>query len=213
VTIYKNSHGTISLGLTGSLAMGKSTVAGMFEDMGVPVHDSDKVVHDLLQNDKSVNAAIQKEFPNCISENGAIDRQALGKIVFNGPMDKKKLEAILHPLVHIAQDRFFQLHKDKGTKIIMFDIPLLFETGRDNDFDHVVTVSCPKFIQRRRALKRPFMTAQKFEAILSAQMPDGEKRKKSDFIVHTGWGHAFAKWQVTSILKKIKKTEKFITDA
>ena len=205
MTIYKNSHGIISLGLTGSLAMGKSTVAGMFEDIGVPVHDSDKVVHDLLQNDKSVNAAIEKEFPNCISESGAIDRQALGKIVFNGPMDKKKLEAILHPLVHIAQDRFFQLHKDKGTKIIMFDIPLLFETGRDNDFDYVVTVSCPKFIQRRRALKRPFMTAQKFEAILSAQMPDSEKRKKSDFIVHTGRGRAFAKWQVASILKKIKK--------
>lgn len=205
MTAFKNTPGIIVLGLTGSLAMGKSTVAGMFENMGVPVHDSDKVVHDLLQSDKHVKAAIQKEFPDCISKSGAIDRQALGKIVFHHPENKNKLEAILHPLVHVEQDKFFQVHKDKGTKTIMFDIPLLFETGRGNDFDYVVTVSCPKFIQRRRALKRPNMTPQKFEAILSAQMPDKEKRKKSDFIVHTGWGRPFAKWQVASILKKIKK--------
>ena len=205
MTTFKNKRGIVSLGLTGSLAMGKSTVADMFGVMGVPVHDSDKAVHDLLQNDEKVKTKIKKQFPNCTLKNGDIDRQALGKVVFNSSKEKAILEAILHPLVHIAQDKFFQFHKDKGTKIIMFDIPLLFETGRGNDFDYIVTVSCPKFLQRRRALKRHNMTPQKFEAILSAQMPDREKRKKSDFIVHTGLGHAFAKRKVASILKKINK--------
>mgnify|MGYP000052958951 CR=1 FL=1 len=114
-------------------------------------------------------------------------------------MDKKKLEAILHPLVHIAQDRFFQLHKDKGTKIIMFDIPLLFETGAETRTDYTAVASAPFHIQSTRVLNRPGMTEDKFANILARQMPDSEKRKRADFILPTGLGKA----ETMKALKKI----------
>jgi len=196
----------IKLGLTGSIAMGKSTVAAMFAENGVPVHDSDKAVHKAFSPDSRVFSEIARAFPKSWDrKKQAIDRQKLGQIVFSDTEKRTELENILHPFVWEEQATFTALHQKMGTPVILFDIPLLYETGAQKRLDYVIVVTAPRFIQKQRALSRPGMTHEKFSGILKSQMPDKEKCALADFIVHTGAGKAFSMQEVKTILKALEE--------
>ena len=190
----------IILGLTGSIGMGKSTTAKLFADEGVPVHDSDAVVHRLYENDAV--AAIEAAFPGA-AVNGKIDRQKLGAMVVNDAAALKRLEGIVHPLVRQSETKFLEAARAKGETIVLLDIPLLYETGGEKRVDAVVVVTAPADIQRQRVLERPGMTPAKLDALLAKQMPDAEKRARADFIVDSGGGLDSARQQVRDILRKI----------
>lgn len=177
------------LGLTGSIGMGKSTAAAMLRRMGVPVHDADATVHQLMADGGAAVAAIAAAFPGVVRD-GAVDRQELGRRVFGQPAELRRLEAILHPLVRQAESRFVKRHRRAGTRLVVLDIPLLFETNGHRRCDRVAVVSCPAFLQAQRVLRRPGMTAQKLAAIRAQQLPDGEKRRRADFVLPTGIGRA-----------------------
>lgn len=171
------------LGLTGSIGMGKSAVATMFEDLGVPVFDADAEVHRLQGPGGALLPAIEEAFPGTTGVDG-VDRQKLGAAVFGDPEALKRLEAIVHPAVGARRAEF--LRRNEGKKLIVFDIPLLFERGRGGDVDAVAVVSAPAEAQRERVLARPGMTEKKFEQILNLQVPDVEKRQRADFVIDTG---------------------------
>lgn len=173
----------IVLGLTGSIGMGKSTAAKMFEEAGVPVHDSDAAVHRLYTG-KAV-PLIEVAFPG-VTRDGAVDRALLGQRVLGDPAALKRLEGIVHPLVRADADAFLAHNREAKAPLAVLDIPLLFETGGRGRVDKVVVVSAPPEIQRRRVLARPGMTAQKFDQILARQVPDAEKRRLADFVIDTG---------------------------
>ncbi|OWJ66272.1 dephospho-CoA kinase [Inquilinus limosus] len=175
------------LGLTGSIGMGKSTAAAMFRRDGIAVHDADAVVHDLMRRGGAAVPAVAKAFPEAVRD-GAVDRRALGALVFGRPEALRRLEAILHPLVRRRMRRFLQQAGRRGDDLVVLDIPLLFETGGERFCDAVAVVSAPRLIQRQRVLARPGMTKEKFAAILAAQMPDREKRRRADWVVPTGLG-------------------------
>ena len=179
----------VILGLTGSIAMGKSATAQMFRRLGVPVHDSDAEVHNLMARGGAAVAAVEAAFPGVV-KNGAVDRAALGQRVFGKPNELQKLEAILHPLVGKSREQFRRRHIARGTPVVVYDIPLLYEVGADALCDEVVVVSAPKFLQRQRVLRRPGMSAERLKSILARQMPDADKRRRADFVVPTGLGKA-----------------------
>jgi len=185
------------LALTGSIGMGKSTVAQMFERAGVPVFDADAVVRDLQANDPSLIAAIGHRFPGTVSD-GKLDREDLARRVLGQPDELAALEGIVHPAVHSERTRFILEHVDAPA--LLFDIPLLFETGGNEAFDKIVVVSAPAEVQRERVLARPGMTPEKFDAILSRQMPDAEKRRRADFVIDTGSDLSTTEDQVRDIL-------------
>jgi dephospho-CoA kinase len=187
----------LKLALTGSIGMGKSTVARMFEQAGVPLFDADSVVRDLQANDSEMLAAIGTRFPSTIKD-GKLDREELARRVLGQPEELSALESIVHPAVHTARTRFILGHADAPA--LLFDIPLLFETGGHEAFDKVIVVSAPADIQRQRVLTRPGMTAQKLDAILARQMPDEEKRRRADFIVDTSGDLSTTEGQVRDIL-------------
>ena len=187
----------IVLGLTGSIGMGKSTTARLFAEEGVPVHDADAAVHALYEGEAA--PLIEAAFPGT-ARDGKVDRTLLGKAVIGNPDAMKRLEAIVHPLVAKARDRFLDQARRSGAAVAVLDIPLLFETGGEKLVDAVVVVSAAPEIQRRRVLERPGMTAEKFEALLAKQMPDAEKRRRADYIVDSGHGIEFARKQVREIL-------------
>ena len=188
------------LGLTGSLGMGKSTTAGFFAEAGVPVHDADAVVHHLYEGEAV--AAIEAAFPGTTAD-GKVDRNKLATRVLGDHAALKRLEAIVHPLVHEAERRLLAEAEARGEKVAVLDIPLLFETGGDARVDAVVVVSAPPEVQHSRVLQRPGMTMEKLEAILAKQMPDVEKRRRADFIVDTSRGLEPARAQVRAILAAI----------
>jgi dephospho-CoA kinase len=188
------------LGLTGSLGMGKSTTARFFADAGVPVHDADAVVHRLYDGEAA--AAIETAFPGTIVA-GRVDRNKLAARVLGDAVALKRLEAIVHPLVHEAERRLLAEAEARSEKVAVLDIPLLFETGGDERVDAVVVVSAPPEVQRWRVLERPGMTLEKLEAILAKQMPDAEKRRRADFVVDTSRGFEAARAQVRAILDAI----------
>jgi dephospho-CoA kinase len=188
------------LGLTGSLGMGKSTTARFFAEEGVPVHDADAVVHRLYEGEAV--AAIEAAFPGTTA-NGQVDRNKLSARVLGDGAALKRLEAIVHPLVHEAEARLLAAAETRGEKIAVLDIPLLFETGSDQRVDAVVVVSAPPQVQRARVLERPGMTLDKLEAILGNQMPDAEKRRRADFVVDTSRGFEAARAQVRAILAAV----------
>ena len=190
------------LGLTGSLAMGKSATAKMFAEEGVPVHDADSVVHRLY--DGAATPAIEAAFPGTTA-NGKVDREKLGKCVLGDAAAIQRLEKIVHPLVHAATQRFVAQAEASGAPVAVVDVPLLFETGGDKRCDAVVVVSAPADLQRRRAFERPGMTEEKLAAILAKQMPDAEKRARADFVVDTSQGFEAARAQVRDILKAVAK--------
>lgn len=174
----------IVLGLTGSIAMGKSEAARALKRLGLPVFDSDQEVHDLLAAGGVIGAAVEAAFPG-VSENDAVSRAALGARVFGDPEALKTLESILHPAVSAARAEFLDACRARGEKLVVLDVPLLFETGGDAGCDHVMVVSAPIHIQRQRAMARDGMTEERFQAILSQQMPDEEKRRRADSVIST----------------------------
>jgi dephospho-CoA kinase len=187
----------LRLAITGSIGMGKSTVAKMFEQAGVPLFDADRVVRDLQANDPRLIRLIGERFPGTVTK-GKLDREALGRVVLSAPLELEALEAIVHPEVQAARARFIE--SNKAAPALLFDIPLLFETGGETEFDKVIVVSAPVAIQRARVLAREGMTVQKLDAILARQMPDEEKRKLADFVVDTSADLSTTQGQVSEIL-------------
>ena len=188
--------------LTGSLGMGKSTAAKFFAEAGVPVHDSDAVVHALYEGEAV--AAIEAAYPGTTS-GGKVDRGKLAAKVIDDKAALARLEAIVHPLVAKARDKFLADAQASGAPVVVLDIPLLFEIGGSSDCDAVVVVSAPAKVQRSRALARPGMTEEKFASLLAKQMPDAEKRARADFIVDSSQSFDHARAQVHDILKAIAK--------
>ncbi len=193
------------LGLTGSIGMGKSTTANFFAEAGVPVHDSDAVVHALYAG--SAAPLIEAAFPGA-TENGVVDRVKLAQCVLGDPAALKRLESIVHPLVREAQRRFLAEAEARNAKVAVLDIPLLFESGADALTDAVVVVSAPEEVQRARVLQRPGMTGEKLDALLRKQMPDAEKRRRADFVVDTSRGFEPARAQVREILRAVANMPK-----
>jgi dephospho-CoA kinase len=187
----------IRLAITGSIGMGKSTVAEMFERAGVPLFDADAVVRDLQANDPELIAAIGRRFPGTVA-GGVLDRDRLSRLVLGYPAELEALEAIVHPEVQEARAKFLKENEDAPA--LLFDIPLLFETGGEKAFDKIIVVSAPDTIQRQRVLARPGMTEEKLDAILERQTPDEEKRRRADFVVDTGTDLSTTERQVGDIL-------------
>ena len=179
--------------------------------MGIPVHDSDACVHDLLlpwgAGAKPVEAAFPPEdYPQIYdAKTGAIKRAELGRVVFKDTEKRKTLEAILHPLVERAQQQFIENRAHEDINMVALDIPLLFETGADSRVDYTIVVSAPYHVQRARVLARPGMDEQKFYAIVKEQMPDTEKVERADFVVNTDQGLAETEWELKGIIDKIRK--------
>jgi dephospho-CoA kinase len=186
------------LGLTGSIGMGKSATAKLLAAEGVPVHDSDAVVHALYAGEAV--GPIEAAFPGTTSD-GRVDRERLGKAVLNDPEAMARLEALIHPLVRRENQRFLARAAQAGAGIVVFDIPLLFETRGESRVDAIVVVTAPPPVQRERVLSRPGMTEEKFAVILARQMPDAEKRRRAHFLVDTSRGFDSAREQVRGILR------------
>lgn len=176
------------IGLTGSIAMGKSVAAKMFRRLGLPVRDSDATIHRLLAKGGAGVAPVAKLFPGALVD-GAIDRRKLGAKVFADPAALAHLEAILHPLARRDMKAFLDFHRRRRTKRVVLDVPLLYETGLDAICDAVVVVSASPAIQRQRALARQGMTDEKLAGILARQMPDSEKRRRADIVAVTALGY------------------------
>jgi len=190
------------LGLTGSLGMGKSTTAKFFAEEGVPVHDADAVVHRLYEGEAV--AAIEAAFPGS-TRGGKVDRAKLGERVLGDPAALKRLEAIVHPLVAAARERFLAEAARSGAEVAVLDIPLLYETGGEARCDAVVVVTAPAEMQRARVFERPGMSEEKLAALTAKQLPDAEKRARADFIVDSGQGFEAARRQVREILAQVAK--------
>ncbi|HYB09522.1 MAG TPA: dephospho-CoA kinase [Alphaproteobacteria bacterium] len=177
----------VIIGLTGSIAMGKSTAAKVFRRIGVPVYDADRAVHRALARGGAAVSAVEKAFPGSVKD-GAVDRTALGARVFGDQAALRRLEGIVHPIVRRAQDRFLRRQSARRKQLVVLDIPLLLESGGHRRVDAIVVVSAPKFIQAQRVLARPGMTRARLKGILERQLPDREKRRRADFVVLTGLG-------------------------
>lgn len=188
------------LGLTGSIGMGKSTTAGFFRAAGVPVHDSDAVVHRLYEGEAV--GPVEAAFPG-VAVDGKVDRARLAEKLVGDPDAIHKLEAIVHPLVRAVSQRFVQDQAARGARVIVLDIPLLFETGGENKVDAVVVVSAPPEVQRARVLSRAGMSADKLDALLARQMSDADKRARAHFVVDSSRSFDSARAQVHGILRAI----------
>ena len=174
------------IGLTGSVASGKSTVAGWIAQRGIAIHDADTAVHSLLAANGAAVPDIMARFGGSIlADDGGIDRKKLGNHVFEHPQDRKILESILHPMLRQLRDQFLADHRRSGSKIVVLDVPLLFETGGDAQCDYVVVVHAGEDTIWRRALARPGMTKNKLAGILKTQMPASEKCQRADFVLDT----------------------------
>lgn len=193
----------ITVGLTGSIGMGKSTTAAMFAAEGVPVYDADAEVHALYAKGGAAVEPLEAAFPGVVVD-GAVDRARLSHLVVGKPDELKKLEAIVHPLVGESRVGFFQKAVADGADIVILDIPLLFETGGEKRMDAVVVVSAPADLQRERVMARPGMDEAKLDAILARQMADAEKRARAHFVIDTGQGLDHARTQVRDVLARLR---------
>jgi dephospho-CoA kinase len=196
--------------LTGSLGMGKSKTAQFFADAGVPVHDSDAVVHALYEGEAA--PTIESAFPGSTTD-GKVDRTKLAKMVLGDAAALARLEAIVHPLVGAARDKFLAEARARGAPVVVIDVPLLFETAGERGCDAVVVVSAPAEMQRRRAFERPGMTEDKFAALIAKQMPDADKRRRADFIVDSSKSFDHARAQVRDILRAVAKMQGRVGDS
>jgi dephospho-CoA kinase len=193
----------ILLGLTGSIGMGKSTVAQMFADEGVPVFDADAAVHRLQGPDGALVDEIEAQFPGTTGPEG-VNRTALAERVLGAPAELRRLEALIHPAVAAARRDFIAAHAD--APVVVLDIPLLFEAGGVNEVDKVAVVSAAPAVQRERTLARPGMTPEKFEQILARQLPDAEKRARADFVIPTDVSLAETRASIRRILACLNGT-------
>ena len=193
----------ILIGLTGSIGMGKSTTAAMFRDAGVPVYDADAAVHDLYDLGGAAVGPVGAAFPGVVRD-GKVDREALREAVLGNPDALKRLNAVVHPLVGRDRIGFFAEAEAAGADLVVFDIPLLFETGGHANVDAVVVASAPPEMQRQRVLARPGMTPGRLDAILAQQMADAEKRARAHFVVDTSRGLDPARQQVAEIIAIVR---------
>ncbi|MGO1162259.1 dephospho-CoA kinase [Brucella pseudogrignonensis] len=191
----------IILGLTGSIGMGKTTASAMFAEAGVPVYSADDAVHRLYAGRAA--PLIEAAFPGTVQD-GTVDRAKLSAAVLGKPEALKKLESIIHPLVHEEEAGFLAQARADSADIALLDIPLLFETGGNNRVNKVAVVSAPADIQRERVLARPGMTEEKFAAILARQMPDAEKRARADFIIDSSGDFEETRAQITAIIAELR---------
>lgn len=188
----------VVLGLTGSIATGKSTLANMFRDLGVPVFDADGSVHEIYRGETA--RVVEAAFPGVLKD-GAVDRVALSAKVVGNPTALKRLEAIVHPKVGDLRARFLDEARSKNSRVAILDVPLLFETGGDRHVDAVVVVSVRADVQRLRALSRPGADPVRFEALLARQTPDVEKRRRAHFIIDTGGSLEESRLQAQDVLR------------
>src|ERR1700712_2061458 len=192
----------IILGLTGSIGMGKSTTAKLFEEAGVPVYDADATVHKLYEGEAA--PAIEAAFPGTTAH-GKVDRTRLSARVVHDPAAMKQLEQIVHPMLGASRQKFLEDAEHAGAPVAVVDVPLLFETGGENRVDAVVVVTTTPEIQRERILARDNMTGEKLDAILARQLPDAEKRKRADFVVDTSHGLDPVRARIRDILSEAVK--------
>jgi len=196
----------IILGLTGSIGMGKSTVARMFAEEGAPLFDSDAAVHALYGPGGAAVAPVEAVFAG-VTKNGGVDRDALSARVVGDEAAIRQLEAIVHPLVRQAQAAFLQASRDAGAAVVVLDIPLLFESGGAKFVNKVAVVSAPAEVQRARVLARPGMTEEKFAAILARQTPDAEKCARADFVIDTSRSFEATRAQVRQVLDALDERD------
>ena len=194
----------IVIGLTGSIGMGKSTVAQMFSEEGAPAFNSDDVVHELYARGGGAVAPVEAAFPG-VARDGAIDRSALSALLVDNPEAIKHLEAIVHPFVRQAQNAFLDRHRKAGVAAAVLDIPLLFESGGAERVDQIVVVSAGADVQRARVMSRPGMSEEKFATLLSRQMPDAEKRARADFVIDTSGEFDSTRAQVRAVLDALRE--------
>jgi dephospho-CoA kinase len=190
------------LGLTGSIGMGKSTTAKLFQEAGVPVYDADATVHKVYEGEAA--PAVEAAFPGS-TVNGKVDRQKLSGMVLNNADAMKQLETIVHPMLRSHQLKFLSDAESSGVPVAVLDVPLLYETGGENRVDAVVVVTTTPEIQRERILARDNMTPEKLDAILARQLPDAEKRKRADFVVDTSHGLDPVRLRIGEILREVVK--------
>jgi dephospho-CoA kinase len=195
------------LGLTGSIGMGKSTASRMMRRLHVPVHDADAAVHVLTRPGGAAVPAIAAAFPNVVHD-GRLDRQALGARVFGDTAALRRLEAILHPCVRAAENAFLRRHALAGRRLVVLDVPLLFETGGERRCDTVLLVTAPAFLQAQRVLRRPGMTPERLAQIRARQMPEPDKRRRADIVVNTGLGMAPAYRTVRALVRRLRAEER-----
>ncbi len=188
------------LGLTGSIGMGKSTTAAMFRAVGIKVHDSDAAVHALYSG--AAAHLVEAAFPGTVRA-GSVDREPLARCVVGDPAAMARLEAIVHPLVRADRAAFLTEARAAGERLVVVDIPLLFETGAEREVDAVLLVTASELVQKERIAARPGMTEAKLAAIMAKQMPDSDKRKRADFIIDTSGGTQDTQRQVADLLRKI----------
>ena len=193
----------IVLGLTGSIGMGKSTTAAMFAEAGVPVWDADAAVHRLYAAGGEGSRALARVVPHAVSKARGTDRAKLRAAIIADPGLLPQIEAAIHPLVAADRAGFLDRARAEGAKLVLCDIPLLYETGAEAWLDRVAVVSAPPEVQRDRVLARPGMTEQAFAAILAKQLPDAEKRKRADFVIDTGRGLEPVRRQVAEIIDQL----------
>lgn len=191
------------VGLTGSIAMGKSHAARMFARFGVPVFDSDAAVHRLFAAGGPLPDRVDARFPGCLRPDGGVDRRKLGARVLGNDRALKQLEALVHPAVRDAQIAFLSEASRIQAARVLLDVPLLFETGAETRMDAVVVVSCSDYLQRQRALSRTGMTVERLESIVAKQMPAAEKRRRADFLLASGYDRGETARHVNAILDQL----------
>ena len=193
----------IKLGLTGAVAMGKSTVAAHLRTLALPVYDADAAVHAMLAKDADIIAAVLAQFPAAADKNGAIDRKLLGAEIFGDTKKRRALEAIIHPRLRQQRADWTAKMARANHPVIVYDIPLLYETNADNECDYVAVVETSPYLQKKRALARPNMDEARFNQILAAQMPNSEKCQRADYIIPTSFGISAMQWYIAQMLNDI----------
>jgi dephospho-CoA kinase len=194
----------LKIGLTGSIGMGKTTVAKMFAARGIPVFDADAAVHGLYAAGGAAVAPVGAAFPSAVKD-GAVDRAALSALVVGKPAEIRKLESIVHPLVGRVREEFLTQAEAQGAPMVVLEIQMLLEGGSAKTLDCIVVVSAPEAMQRARALARPGMTEAKLAGILSNQMPDTEKRARADYVIDTGVSLAETERQVEALIAELRE--------
>ncbi len=196
----------MKIGITGSIAMGKSEALKMFAAAGIPVFDSDSEVHKMYAEKPTIEL-MGRSFPDAIVD-GRIDRKLLGEIVFRSADDLRKLESLVHPLVKLRREKFIRNAQHQGAEFAILDIPLLYEKGKDASLDYVIVISSPESLQRQRALARPGMTAERLDSILGKQMPDIEKRARANFVLDNAGDLNHLEKQVKQLITKFQTLSK-----